>query len=189
MLSKDHFSNILNPPAGAVAAEILKDVAPRVLYAWQNPSVPVDQVLDDCMKVFHHPAVRDMSIEVHRTMFEVVRSWIQSLPDRGDSLNKVLGSEGVRNGKNHKADVKGTHTTQLLHLAIWACLDLGLVVQVDSTSSWDQSLGVGTKVTITVIVGSTHWPSCRRCLYRGCRTCLPTSTNSRRVFRADLVVI
>lgn len=110
MLSKDHFSNILNPPAGAVAAEILKYVAPRVLYAWQNPSVPVDQVLNDCMKVFHHPAVRDMSIEVHRTMFEAVRTWIQSLPDRGDSLNQVLGSESVRNGKNHKAGVDEGHS-------------------------------------------------------------------------------
>jgi hypothetical protein len=109
MLSKDHFSNILNPPAGAVAAEILKYVAPRVLYAWQNPSVPVDQVLNDCMKVFHHPAVRDMSIEVHKTMFEAVRTWIQSLPDRGDSLNILLGSDGVRNGKNHKAGVNEGH--------------------------------------------------------------------------------
>jgi hypothetical protein len=113
MLSKDHFSNILNPPAGAVAAEILKYVAPRVLYAWQNPSVPVDQVLNDCMKVFHHPAIRDMSIEVHRMMFEAVRTWIQSLPDRGDSLNIVLGSESVRNGKNHKAGVNEGHAHNL----------------------------------------------------------------------------
>ena len=114
MLSKDHFSNILNPPAGAVAAEILKYVAPRVLYAWQNPSVPVDQVLNDCMKVFHHPAVRDMSIEVHKMMFEAVRTWIQSLPDRGDSLNIVLSSDGVRNGKNHKSGVNGGHAHNLV---------------------------------------------------------------------------
>ena len=103
MLSKDHFSNILNPPAGAVAAEILKYVAPRVLYAWQNTSVPVDQVLNDCMKVFHHPAVRDNSTEVHKSMFEAVKRWVDSLPDRGRSLTDVLGSEGVRNGKNLKA--------------------------------------------------------------------------------------
>ena len=110
MLSKDHFSNILNPPAGAVAAEILKYVAPRVLYAWQNASVPVDQVLNDCMKVFHHPAIRDNSIEVHRSMFEAVKRWVDSLPDRGRSLNDVLGSQGVRNGKNHHA--KAEHEGQ-----------------------------------------------------------------------------
>ena len=111
MLSKDHFSNMLNSPAGAVAAEILKYVAPRVLYAWQNTSVPVDHVLDDCMKIFHHPAVRDHSIEVHQSMFAVVKKWVDSLPDRGRSLNDVLGSEGVRNGKNHKAgDAHQGHT-------------------------------------------------------------------------------
>jgi hypothetical protein len=37
MLSKDHFSNILNDPAGDVAAEILKFIAPRILYAWEHP--------------------------------------------------------------------------------------------------------------------------------------------------------
>jgi hypothetical protein len=100
MLSKDHFSNILNPPAGAVAAEILKYVAPRVLYAWQNPSVLIEQVMDDCMKVFHHPAVRDNSVEVHRSMFEAVKKWVDSLLDRGRSLNDDLSSESVRLGKN-----------------------------------------------------------------------------------------
>jgi hypothetical protein len=103
MLSKDHFSNILNPPAGTVAAEILKYVAPRVLYAWQNASVPVDHVLDDCMNVFHHPAVRDNSVEVHKSMFDAVKRWVDSLPDRGRSLNDVLGSHGVHSGKNQKA--------------------------------------------------------------------------------------
>ena len=102
LLSKDHFTNVLNPPAGAVAAEILKYVAPRVLYAWQNSNVPVDHVLDDCMKVFHHPAIRDNSLEVHRNMFGAVEKWIQSRPDRGNGLNAILSSESVRNGKNQK---------------------------------------------------------------------------------------
>ena len=112
ILSKDHFSNILNPPAGLVAAEILKFVAPRVLYAWQNPSVPVDQVMDDCMKVFHHPAARDNSREVHILMFEAVKKWVDSLPDRGRSLSHVLSSESVRNGKNQQP---GTGNDGLAH--------------------------------------------------------------------------
>ena len=102
MLSKDHFSNILNPPAGAVAAEILKYVAPRVLYAWQNTSVPIEQVLNDCMKVFHHPAIREERTEVHKNMFEAVKRWVSSRPDHGNSLNDILSSEGVRSGKNTK---------------------------------------------------------------------------------------
>jgi len=102
LLSKDHFSNILNEPAGQVATSILQYVAPRVVHAWDHPDVPVQQVLDDVARVFHHPAVRDPRCEVHRNMFDVVQRWVNSRPDRGASLNDVLGSEGVRQGKNHK---------------------------------------------------------------------------------------
>ena len=56
LLSKDHFSNYLNPPAGMVATAILQYTAPRVFYAWDNPDVPVDQVLNDVVRAFHHPA-------------------------------------------------------------------------------------------------------------------------------------
>ena len=101
LLSKDHFSNILNEPAGQVAGVILKYVAPRVIYAWQHPDVPVTQVLDDVVRAFHHPAIRDNSVEVQRAMFEAVSSWLHSLPDRGSSLNTTLSRDGVRHGKNH----------------------------------------------------------------------------------------
>lgn len=99
MLSKDHFSNILNQPAGQVAVAILQYVAPRVIYAWDHPDVPVDQVLNDCMRVFHHPALRDHSCEVHNNMYEVVRKWAHSY--QGKDLNDILSSESVKAGKNH----------------------------------------------------------------------------------------
>ena len=99
MLSKDHFSNILNQPAGQVAVAILQYVAPRVIYAWDHPDVPVNQVLDDCMRVFHHPGLRDSRCEVHNNMFEVVKRWAQNY--RGRDLNDLLSSESVKAGKNH----------------------------------------------------------------------------------------
>lgn len=107
MLSKDHFSNILNEPAGQVAVVILQYVAPRVIYAWDHPDVPVDQVLDDCMRVFHHPALRDNRCEVHVNMFEVVKKWAHNY--RGKDLNDLLSSESVRAGKNHSGDNDHTH--------------------------------------------------------------------------------
>ncbi|KAF4549134.1 Hypothetical protein D9617_23g005490 [Elsinoe fawcettii] len=103
MLSKDHFSNVLNEPAGKVAAAILQYAAPRILYAWEHPEVPEQQVLDDVVKVFHHPALRDEQNEAHRSMFRVVEQWVQSRPDRGRDLDNVLSKESVRAGKNHKA--------------------------------------------------------------------------------------
>ena len=99
LLSKDHFSNILNEPAGLVASAILQYVAPRILYAWQHPDIPLDQVLNDIVRVFHHPAARDHGCEIHRTMFSVVERWAHSW--RGPNLNDILSSESVKAGKNH----------------------------------------------------------------------------------------
>lgn len=109
MLSKDHFANILNEPAGQVGATILKYVAPRVLYAWQHTNVPEQEVLDECMDIFHHPALRNMDNEAHRTMFEVVQNWVHARPDRGQSLNDILSAEGVRAGHNTNG-VPHTHS-------------------------------------------------------------------------------
>lgn len=101
MLSKDHFSNKLNGVAGRVATTILQYVTPRVLYAWQNPGVPVDEVMHDICRAFHHPALRDESLEIHRNMFNTVRKWVDEQPDR-HNLNNVLSSASVKAGHNHK---------------------------------------------------------------------------------------
>lgn len=99
LLSKDHFSNILNEPAGQVAAVILKYAVPRIVYAWEHPDIPTDQVLNDISRVFHHPALRDHGCELHRNMYDVVQRWANS--HQGTDLNHILGSESVRAGKNH----------------------------------------------------------------------------------------
>ncbi|KAN0098523.1 heterokaryon incompatibility Het-C [Hyaloscypha variabilis] len=101
MLSKDHFSNKLNGVAGRVATTILQYAAPRILYAWEHPGVPVDEVMNDILRVFHHPALRDESLEIHRNMFNTVRKWVEEQPD-AHNLNNVLSSASVRAGRNHK---------------------------------------------------------------------------------------
>lgn len=105
LLSKDHFSNKLNTPAGEVASAILAFAVPRIVYAWENPTTPVEMVLHDVTRVFHHPALRDPNAEVQTTMFNTVASWVERLHDKGASLNDVLSSEGVRAGKNHEGGV------------------------------------------------------------------------------------
>ena len=101
LLSKDHFSNVLNEPAGQVAATILQYVAPRILFAWEHPDVPLDEVLNDVARVFHHPANRDPHCDLHTKMFNVVEQWAHKQPNRGANLEHILSSEGVRAGKNH----------------------------------------------------------------------------------------
>ncbi|KAL4787884.1 heterokaryon incompatibility protein Het-C-domain-containing protein [Aspergillus varians] len=109
MLSKDHFSNVLNEPAGHVASAILKYVAPRVLRAWENINIPEQQVLQESLDVFHHPVLRNMRNEAHRTMFEAVQSWVHAMPDRGAKLNDILSAEGVKTGKNNGGQVGHSH--------------------------------------------------------------------------------
>jgi hypothetical protein len=101
MLSKDHFSNVLNSPAGQLAGAMLKYVAPRVVYGWDHPEVPENDILNDIGRCFHHPAIRDNNLEIHRTMFSVVEKWAHSRPIDGKDLNNVLSSDSVRAGKNH----------------------------------------------------------------------------------------
>ncbi|KAI0389710.1 heterokaryon incompatibility Het-C [Xylariaceae sp. FL0594] len=100
MLSKDHFTNVLNPCAGRVAATILQYVVPRVLYAWDHPGVPVHEVVDDVLRAFHHPAIRDERVDIQMQMFDTVRKWANEYPRRRE-LNHILGSESVKAGKNH----------------------------------------------------------------------------------------
>ncbi|KAF7558338.1 hypothetical protein G7046_g5816 [Stylonectria norvegica] len=100
MLSKDHFTNILNPCAGRIGAAILQYTAPRILYAWENPSVPVDEVVNDVLRAFHHPAARNDNIEIQKEMFRTVKKWADEHPRRQD-LGHALGSESVKHGKNH----------------------------------------------------------------------------------------
>lgn len=101
LLSKDHFSNVLNEVAGQVAVATVQYVAPRVIYAWSHPDVPVPQVLNDIIRVLHHPAIRDPNCEIHRNMFDVVQKWAKSRSDRGAGLNDILSSESVKRGRNH----------------------------------------------------------------------------------------
>ncbi|RBR19449.1 uncharacterized protein FIESC28_05604 [Fusarium coffeatum] len=100
MLSKDHFTNILNSCAGRIAATILQYTVPRVLYAWENTGVSVDEVVNDVLRAFHHPAARDDSIEIHRDMFKTMKNWADEHPRRHE-LAHLLSSESVRNHKNH----------------------------------------------------------------------------------------
>ena len=83
-----------------MASTVLQYVAPRVIYAWQHPDVPVEQVLNDVIRVFHHPSNRDQC-EIHQIMFSTVERWSRSRPDGGNNLNVLLSSQSVKDGKNH----------------------------------------------------------------------------------------
>lgn len=112
MLSKDHFSNVLNEPAGRVASQIVKWVVPQLMECWDNEDADIKRTLDRIVHgVFHHPALRDRgedgADEIRQIMFGTVQQWWEDKDrDEQDTLREQLSREGVQEGKNHKEGVQ-----------------------------------------------------------------------------------
>ena len=112
MLSKDHFSNILNEPAGKTASQVLKWVVPQVIGCWDNESIDVNRTLNRIINgVFHHPALvnygEDGAVDGRRLMFSTIRGWWEQKDDRERAaLRDQLSRNGVEQGRNHKDGVQ-----------------------------------------------------------------------------------
>lgn len=107
MLSKDHFSNILNEPAGRVASAVLSWAVPQIVQCWDGEADP-ERTIDTIINgVFHHPACLDdaQDQEANRgrhIMFDTVARWWSNQPDQ-DDMRQKLSRRGVQNGENHVA--------------------------------------------------------------------------------------
>ncbi|KAI5810557.1 heterokaryon incompatibility protein Het-C-domain-containing protein [Pyronema omphalodes] len=117
MLSKDHFSNVLNEPAGKIASAVLKFAVPLLMEAWDDEGVDINNTIDTIINgVFHHPALRDSGRpgqEGRQAMFQVVEEWWNSKSSsEQDTLREQLSREGVQAGKNH---VENAMTAQYGH--------------------------------------------------------------------------
>jgi len=114
MLSKDHFSNILNEPAGKVASQVLKWVVPQLISCWDDERIDVERTLNRIIQgVFHHPNLRDFgndgAVDGRRLMFGVVQQWWGSKDEQERRiLRDQLSRDGVEKGRNHK---EGVHDT------------------------------------------------------------------------------
>ncbi|KAH6609190.1 hypothetical protein Trco_002536 [Trichoderma cornu-damae] len=114
MLSKDHFSNILNEVAGRTAARMLHWVVPQIMEAIDDESVDVDRLLDRIVNgVMHHPAQREMGsdgvAEARQLIFTSVEEWWADMgDDQQEEYRRKLSAQGVFNGENHK---EGVHDT------------------------------------------------------------------------------
>ncbi|KAI1097643.1 Het-C-domain-containing protein [Jackrogersella minutella] len=112
MLSKDHFSNILNEIAGKTASKVVYWVVPQLMEAWDDDRVDVDRLMDRIINgVLHHPAQRDLGEDGARDgrniMFRSVEDWWNQM-DEGekDEYRQKLSRDGVQNGENHKEGVQ-----------------------------------------------------------------------------------
>ncbi|KAI0847141.1 Het-C-domain-containing protein [Daldinia vernicosa] len=111
MLSKDHFSNILNEIAGKTASKVVSWVVPQLMEAWDDEGGDVDRLLNRIIYgVLHHPAQRDMGEDGARDgrqiMFRSVEEWWNQMDEGAkDEYRQKLSRDGVFNGENHKEGV------------------------------------------------------------------------------------
>jgi hypothetical protein len=112
MLSKDHFSNVLNEPAGRVASATLKWAVPQIVQCWDGEADP-ERTIDTIINaVFHHPACVDARnddravSQGRHVMFDTVAEWWNSKNDRAKrEFRDQLSRDGVQNLRNHKENV------------------------------------------------------------------------------------
>jgi len=103
MLSKDHFTNVLNEVGGRVASEIVRFAVPQITAAWDNKDLDANGVVDEILQVLHHPALRRGEGQLR--MFEVVKSWWEEKNHSEQAtLRDALSKEGVKDGRNHVGD-------------------------------------------------------------------------------------
>lgn len=112
MLSKDHFSNVLNEPAGKVARQVIQWVVPQIIACWDDERIDIDRTLNRIIHgVLHHPALHDYGQDGagdgRRLMFRVVEEWWRGKSEQEkDTLREQLSRRGVESGKNHKPGVQ-----------------------------------------------------------------------------------
>lgn len=114
MLSKDHFSNILNEVAGKTASKVVAWSVPQIMEAIDDEGADIDRVCSRIIHgVLHHPAQRDQgqdgAREGREMMFRSVEEWWNDMSDDAkDEYRRKLSRNGVKNGENHK---EGVHDT------------------------------------------------------------------------------
>ncbi|KAK4181759.1 heterokaryon incompatibility protein Het-C-domain-containing protein [Triangularia setosa] len=108
MLSKDHFTNILNEVAGRAASKVVSWSVPQLMEAIDDDNVDINRTLNKIIYgVLHHPAQRRMgpdgAEEGRKLIFGIVEEWWGQMSSRQqDEYRQKLSREGVENGENHK---------------------------------------------------------------------------------------
>ncbi|OAV99185.1 hypothetical protein PTTG_00008 [Puccinia triticina 1-1 BBBD Race 1] len=107
VLAKDHFSNILNDPAGNVSVIIVKYTVGLMVEAWSNDENP-DRVIDSILEAIHHPNFANRNSKIQREMIEYMQKWLHEMDrDERELTINSLTKDSVRNHRNQRKTTKG----------------------------------------------------------------------------------
>ncbi|KAM0787789.1 hypothetical protein ACM66B_003843 [Microbotryomycetes sp. NB124-2] len=111
-LSKDHFSLILNEPAGRIAQIVVEHTVKLIVKAWEDASKDPNAVAREVLECLHHPYFYNDNSSIQREMGAYLKSWIdgQNAEDKRYIL-QALTKDSVKNHRNlrkgHKQDQVG----------------------------------------------------------------------------------
>lgn len=96
-LSKDHFCNVLNRPAGLIATVTTNWTTQQVVKCWDDKDLDADKVIDEVLTVLHHPAFVEKRSQIQEYMYKTVDEWWKDLPDLERTLlREKLTKESVK---------------------------------------------------------------------------------------------
>ncbi|KAN0062170.1 hypothetical protein ACQY0O_005528 [Thecaphora frezii] len=110
MLAKDHFSNILNAPAGRLAQIIVRHTVKAVVEAWDDDGVDPRRVADEVVMALHHPDFVERPNAVQEEMLRFVDTWINSHGNEKDEVLRRLEKDAVLEHRNNTDGISGGKT-------------------------------------------------------------------------------
>ncbi|KAJ3499677.1 hypothetical protein NLG97_g140 [Lecanicillium saksenae] len=95
-LSKDHFCNVLNRPAGLIATVTTNWTTQQVVKCWDDNDLDADKIIEDVLTVLHHPAFVKEKSQIQEYMYKTVDQWWTDLPESERTLlREKLTKESV----------------------------------------------------------------------------------------------
>ncbi|SPO36665.1 uncharacterized protein PSFLO_02136 [Pseudozyma flocculosa] len=110
MLAKDHFSNLLNAPAGRLAQIIVRHSVQQVVEAWDDDGIDPRQVADRIVTALHHPDFVERPNPVQEDMLRFVDTWINSHGGEKDEVLRRLEKNAVLEHRNITDGLSGGST-------------------------------------------------------------------------------
>ena len=108
-LSKDHFTNVLNQPAGLIGSVTTNWTTQQVVQCWDDTDIDAELVIDKILTILHHPAFPDSKTPIQQYMFDTVKAWWEANPrSEKERFRFMLTKESVqqRNHEHHTLTAK-----------------------------------------------------------------------------------
>ncbi|KAK6075800.1 nima-interacting protein [Seiridium cupressi] len=105
-LSKDHFSNVLNQPAGLLATVTTNWTVQQVVKCWDDPNIDAAETISEILTILHHPAFPKKKTPIQEYMFQTIKAWWETnRPEEKERLRSKLTKKSVQNRGHEDHDL------------------------------------------------------------------------------------